>query len=181
MESSSRMRCCLRRNYRGSDHFGAAANYEDHSNEKEDQENVISSSNAPILAAEAISMDAVNEDDEQGEIHNLDGKPYDIEQSGENQARLSVTAEHRLSVPVESADIRLANDHDLVESSSAVPPGFVPSELNERIVLELPSSMVRPLRVIRGTFQVSLLSMISRCKQYLCCLDTYLVLLLSLL
>ncbi|PON35234.1 WD repeat containing protein [Parasponia andersonii] len=155
MESSSRMRCCLRRNYRGSDHFGAAANYDDHTNVKEDQENVLSSSSAPILAAEAISMDSVNEDDEQVEIHNLDGRSYGVEHSEENQSRLSVTAEQTLPVPVESGDIRLANDHDLVESSSAVPPGFVPSEFDERIVLELPSSMVRPLRVIRGTFQVT--------------------------
>ncbi|KAM6584938.1 hypothetical protein CsatB_011940 [Cannabis sativa] len=155
MESSSRMRCCLRRNYRGSDHFGAAANYEDHINNEEDKENVINSSSAPILAAEAISMDVVNEDDEHLEIHNLDGRSYGIEESVENQSRLSVTAEQTISVPVESGDIRLANDHDLVESSSAVPPGFVPSELDERIVLELPSSMVRPLRVIRGTFQVT--------------------------
>lgn len=158
MESSSRMRCCLRRNYRGSDHFGAAANYEDYTNTKEDHENVISSSSATILAVEAISMDAVNEYDEQVEIDNLDGRSYGIEQGGENQSRLSVTPEQTLPVPVESGDIRLANDHDLVESSSAVPSGYVPSELDERIVLELPSSMVRPLRVIRGTFQVCLLS-----------------------
>ncbi|KAL5564236.1 hypothetical protein UlMin_027400 [Ulmus minor] len=155
MESSSRMRPCLRRNYRGLDHFGAAADYEDHVNMKEDQENAMSTSNAPILAAEAISVDAVTEDDEQVEIDNLDGRAYPIEQNGENQSRLSETVEQTLQVPRESGDIRLVNDQDFVESSSVVAAGFVPSELDERIVLELPSSMVRPLKVIRGTFQVT--------------------------
>lgn len=158
METSSRMRQCLRRNYRGSDHLGAAANYDDHVNIKEDQQSVISSSSAPILAAEAISMDTVNEDDDPVEIDHLEGRAYGIEQNAENQSEFSVTAEQTMPVPVESADVRLTNDQDLVESSSAVALGYVPSELDERIVLELPSSMVRPLRVIRGTFQVSLIS-----------------------
>lgn len=155
MESSSRMRRCIRRNYKGSDHFGAAANYEDHNKMKE-QENVIHSSNAPILAAEAIAMEAVNEDDEQGEIDNLEGRASSVEESGENQPHPSETAEQGPQVPMEFGDPQVVCEPDMGESSSAVAPGYVPSELDERIVLELPSSMVRPLRVIRGTFQASL-------------------------
>ncbi|KAK9274411.1 hypothetical protein L1049_019225 [Liquidambar formosana] len=155
MESSSRMRQILRRNYRGSDHFGAAADCEDHIEMKQEKENVISPSTAPILAAEAISMDVVNEDDEQAEIDNLDSGAYDREQSGENQERLSGTGEQPLQAPVEARDNAVSSDQDLVRSSSAISPGYVPSELDERIVLELPSSMVRPLRVIRGTFQIT--------------------------
>lgn len=155
MESSSRMRRCIRRNYKGSDHFGAAANYEDHNKMKE-QENVIHSSNAPILAAEAIAMEAVNEDDEQGEIDNLEGRASSVEESGENQPHPSETAGQSPQVPMEFGDPHVACEPDMGESSSAVAPGYVPSELDERIVLELPSSMVRPLRVIRGTFQASL-------------------------
>lgn len=154
------MRRCLRRNYRGSDHFGAAANYEDDIKMKEDQESVINSSKAPILAAEAISMEAVNEYDEHGEIDNLDGQDtrvHGLDQSGESQSRLSEAAEQTLQSPLESGDTPLANDHDLVESSTAIAPGYVPSEIDERIVFELPSSMVRPLRVLRGTFQASLI------------------------
>ncbi|GMY09403.1 BEACH domain-containing protein C2 isoform X2, partial [Fagus crenata] len=154
MESSSRMRPCLRRNYRGSDHFGAAANYEDPIEAKQDQENVINSSNAPILAAEAISMEPVNEEDEQVEIDNLDGRAHETEQIADNQPRPSGTAEQTLQASLGSDD-QLGSDQDLVQSSSAVAPGYVPSELDERIVLELPSSMVRPLRVVRGTFQVT--------------------------
>lgn len=148
------MRPCLRRNYRGSDHFGAAANYEDPIEAKQDQENVINSSNAPILAAEAISMEPVNEEDEQVEIDNLDSRAHETEQIADNQPRPSGTAEQTLQASLGSDD-QLSSDQDLVQSSSAVAPGYVPSELDERIVLELPSSMVRPLRVVRGTFQVS--------------------------
>ncbi|KAI4356836.1 hypothetical protein L6164_000823 [Bauhinia variegata] len=133
MESSSRMRRCLRRNYQGSD-LGFAANYEDSSEEKRDQR-------TPILSAEAISMEAVNEDEEQGEIDNLDG----IEQKGEDQTTLSEEADQTT----------LTNDEELVQSSSVIASEFVPSELDERIVFELPTSMVRPLKVIHGTFQVT--------------------------
>ena len=160
MESSSRMRRCLRRNYRGSDHFGAAANYEEHIDIKEDQDNVINSSNAPILAAEAISMDAVNEDDDQVEVDNLDGMPYG-EETGVNQSRVSMTTEQTPAVPTERSDIRLPNDQDFIENSPAVSSGYVPGEHDERIVLELPSAMVQPLRVIHGTFQVCMMSILS--------------------
>ncbi|XVF22675.1 hypothetical protein REPUB_Repub12eG0191500 [Reevesia pubescens] len=155
MESSSRMRPCLRRNYIGTDHFGAAANFEDQSDMQKNQEDVISSSNAPILAAEAISTDLVNEDDEQPEIDNVDNRPLENDQSGEDQPRLSGMTEQPLQKLVESTDTKLASEQDLVQSSSAVAPGYVPSELDERIVFELPSSMVRLLKVIRGTFQVT--------------------------
>ncbi|XP_028247923.1 BEACH domain-containing protein C2-like [Glycine soja] len=148
MESSSRMRRCLRRNYHGSDHLGSAANYEDYSGEKNDQ-------HTPILSAEAISLETVNEDEEQVEIENLNARASDVDDKGDNQTRLSETADQSVQEALESSATQHASDEDLVQSSSAIAPGYVPSELDERIVLELPSSMVRPLKVIRGTFQVT--------------------------
>lgn len=139
----------------GSDHLGAAANYEDQIEMKSGQENVINPSNAPIVAAEAISMEAVNEDDEQTENDNLDDRAYNLDHVGEDQSTVSETAEQTLQASADSSNTPPARDQDLVSSSTAVLPGYVPSELDERIVFELPSSMVRPLRVIRGTFQVS--------------------------
>ncbi|KAL5792543.1 hypothetical protein ACOSP7_001137 [Xanthoceras sorbifolium] len=156
IESSSRMRRCLRRNYVGSDHVGAAADYEDQIETKQDQENVINPSNAPILAVEAISTELVKEDDEQSEIDNLDGgASYSLEHSEENQPIVSQTTEHTLQASAETSDNQSASEPDLASNSSAVAPGYVPSEIDERILFELPSSMVRPLRVIRGTFQVT--------------------------
>ncbi|KAJ4848486.1 BEACH domain-containing protein C2 [Turnera subulata] len=147
MESSSRMRRCLRRNYKGSNHFGAAANFEDQIELKNDQQNV------PVLAAEAISMEGLNEDEDQPDIVNIDGRTYDPEQSGEDQPGLPGSTDHNLESSAETRDAQLSGDQDL-ESTSTSAPGFVP-ELDERIIHELPSSMVRPLRVIRGTFQVT--------------------------
>lgn len=148
MESSSRMRRCLRRNYHGSDHLGSAANYDDYSGEKNDQR-------TPILSAEAISLETVNEDEEQVEVENLNARVSDVDERGDNHTRLSETAEQTVQAALDSGATQHASDEDLVRGSSAIAPGYVPSELDERIVLELPSSMVRPLKVIRGTFQVS--------------------------
>lgn len=155
MESSSRMRRCLRRNYRGSDHCGAAANYEDQVDLKKNGEDALSSSNASILAADAIAIEAVNDDDEQMETDSLDGRTDDVEQSVVNHSKLTETSEQNLQAPAESSSTQLVNDQELIQGSSPVAPGYVPSELDERIILELPSTMVRPLRVIQGTFQVS--------------------------
>ncbi|KAJ7951023.1 BEACH domain-containing protein C2 [Quillaja saponaria] len=155
MESSSRMRQCLRRNYSGSDHLGSAANYEDQCDMEKEKENAITSSKAPVLSAEAISMEAINYDEEQTETDNLDGRICDIEQKGENQPTFSGTAEQPVQACPESGDNQLANEEDLAQSSSAVAPGYVPSEIDERIVLELLASMVRPLKVLQGTFQVT--------------------------
>ena len=90
MESSARMRQCLRMNYKGSDHFGAAANYEDHMDMKHDKENVIDPSNALILAAEAILMEGINEEDERENIDNLaESEAIDMEQNRKNQPKSS--------------------------------------------------------------------------------------------
>ncbi|XP_068488432.1 BEACH domain-containing protein C2 isoform X2 [Phaseolus vulgaris] len=147
MEGSSRMRRCLRRNYHGSDHLGSAANYEDYFGEKNDQQ-------TPILSAEAISLETVNEDEEPVEIDNLNTRVSD-DDKGDNQTRMSESADQAVLASLESGATQHASDEELVRSSSAIAPGYVPSELDERIVLELPSSMVRPLKVIRGTFQVT--------------------------
>ncbi|KAA8520543.1 hypothetical protein F0562_014799 [Nyssa sinensis] len=155
MESSSRMRQCLTRNYRGSDHLGAAANYENDMELKHDQVNVISPSKASILAAEAISMEVLNEDDEQEDTDNLEGRADDIEQHKEIPTRQSGTGEQPLQASAESRDPQVIGNEDLVQNPSSFSPGYVPSELDERIVLELPSSMVRPLKVLRGTFQIT--------------------------
>lgn len=142
MESSSRMRRFLRRNYRGSNHLGAAANYEDQNEMNVEEANVISPSNASILAAEAFSTEVQHEDDEHAE-ENL--------QIEENQSTLSETAQQ--AALAEASVGEVTNDQDTAQSPSTA--GYVPSELDERIVLELPASMVRPLRVTKGTFQIT--------------------------
>ncbi|KAL4338491.1 hypothetical protein HN51_048684 [Arachis hypogaea] len=150
MESSCRMRRCLKRNYRGYDHLGAAANYDDDNSEKNKDQKT------PILSAEAISIEGMNEDEEQAEIDNLDAKVNDIEDKVMNQPpKLSEPVEQTVEQSLETSATKLSSVEGIVRSSSGIAPGYVPSELDERIVLELPSSMVQPLRVLQGTFQVT--------------------------
>lgn len=156
METSARMRKCLRRNYGGSDHFGSAADYADHTGLREGGDQTISPSKASLLAADAISIEPVHEDYEQEDGPSMDSKSDETEHHGDIQNRLSGTAEQPLQTSSESGDPPVSNHHDMVQSPSTVAPGYVPSEHDERIVLELPSSIVRPLKVSRGTFQVSL-------------------------
>lgn len=161
MESSSRMRKFLKRNYRGSDHLGAAADYEDrlhlksneesnacHTNDPEGSFTANLPSTASILIAEALSMDEGNEDGEQIETDNTDN---DLE----NQQRISSTADQSLKGPQDSRESGASDDQNLVQPTSVVAPAYVPSETDERIILELPSLMVRPLKVLRGTFQIT--------------------------
>lgn len=153
MESSLRMRRYLRRNYRGSNHFGAAANYEDHVEVKEDKDNVISPSKASILAAEAIAMEV--EDEEQEGTDNLEGRGDEVEYHEDPQSRLPEMAEQPIQESLESTDSQAAMSQGMVESPTAIASGYVPKEHGERIVLEIQSSMVRPLRVVRGTLQIT--------------------------
>ncbi|XP_071717887.1 BEACH domain-containing protein C2-like [Rutidosis leptorrhynchoides] len=150
MESSTRMRRCLRRNFEGSDHFGAAANYEDPVEPNHDKGKVTSPSKASSLPTEAISMGLVNEDDEQDDV-NVESKINDRSEIDNPDIRQSGTAEQPLQVPESK---KSQNDEDFI-SSSAAGPSYIPSEDDGRVILELSGSMVRPLKVWQGTFQIT--------------------------
>lgn len=154
METSSRMRRCLRRNHRCSDPYVASANY-DQMGPKLEEANLISSSKTSLLIKEAILMEEGNEDYDEtlSSVHKLD----ETHHHGETQNRTMTTAEQPQQASSESGDLPdAANpDPEMVGSPPVVAPGYVPSEQDERIILELPSSMVRPLKILRGTLQVS--------------------------
>lgn len=154
MESSSRMRRFLRRNYDGSDHICAAANSVGRFDSEHDQVHVTSPSKMSLLSAQAITMNVVDEDDEQGNTVNLEGKEG-VENQDEMVVRPSETAEQPSQVPGQSVELQLTSEQEFVETPSAVSPRYVPSEHDERILFDLPATMVRPLRVTRGMFQVS--------------------------
>ncbi|KAJ0258619.1 BEACH domain-containing protein C2 [Hirschfeldia incana] len=154
MESFSRMRQCIRRNYSGTDHLGAAANYDDQADTKSDNASKGSPSNPPALAADVISMEIAYEDDEHIEGDHLDVKVNAEEHRREIEDRIG-SQEHASRTSAGTSDPRPSNDLELARDSSVVAAGFVPSELDERILLEFPTSMVRPLRVVKGTFQIT--------------------------
>ncbi|KAG2567907.1 hypothetical protein PVAP13_7NG120800 [Panicum virgatum] len=161
-ESSSRMRRFMKRNYKGSDHLGAAADYEDRrllsaaqSNEcnSEDANSSLTNSlpsSASVIMADAMSMDERNVENEQLETDTTHSSVDD------NQLQHSSAADQQSvkgSVGSRSSDI--CADRNLVRST-VIAPSYVPSEADERIIVELSSLMVRPLKVVRGTFQVSI-------------------------
>lgn len=161
MECSSRMRRYLKRNYKGSDHLGAAADYEDQlhlkSNEgpdachDDDHEGSLTAklpSTASVIMAEAMTMDVGNEEDEQIATDNNDNIL-------ETQPRISLSADQPLKGTHDSRESGASSDQNLVQSTLATAPVYVPSESDERIILELPSLMVRPLNVLHGTFQIT--------------------------
>ncbi|KAL4562785.1 hypothetical protein LXL04_026816 [Taraxacum kok-saghyz] len=143
MESSTRMRRCLRRDFEGSDHFGAAANFQD------PKETDVVNVGPSVLSSDAIPIELVNENDdqeqeqEQEDFGNVAGKTDDV-QSG-------TTADSRQS-QVGNNDV---NDDEFGSVSSSVGPGYIPSEDDERVILEISASMVRPLKVWQGTFQIT--------------------------
>ncbi|XP_020592790.1 BEACH domain-containing protein C2-like isoform X2 [Phalaenopsis equestris] len=152
MEGSSRMRRCFKRDYHGSEHLGAAANYEDHvSQPKSDGTSIGCSENSrepsftaditstvSILVAEAISIDDGNESEEQIENGILDN--------------MTKTAE---SFTDESNAKTSAASLDVVQSMSVMASRHMLNDYDEKLILELSSLMVRPLKVVRGTFQIT--------------------------
>lgn len=151
MESSSRMRRILRRNYRGSDHLGAAANYEDLVREKKNNSRAISPSKASFVASEAISTEVGCEDEH--DTAYLDVSP-NVEHPVEIQSISPESGEQPLTTE-ESTDPPVTRDPESASIPEVVAPGYVPSEDDERIIFELPSLMVCLLKVLKGTFQVS--------------------------
>ncbi|XP_024012912.1 BEACH domain-containing protein C1 [Eutrema salsugineum] len=140
-ESSSRMRPCLRRNYSGTDHVEAAGKYDD-------QDNLGSPSKAPLLAAEALSKEIIMyEDDEHGDDDDLETEGNVGEHKGKNVERMSGSLEDAIQFSTGISDPRPLSDQDVVQNSTQV--------LDERVVLEVSSSMVRPLKIVKGTFQIT--------------------------
>ncbi|KAI0489294.1 hypothetical protein KFK09_029136 [Dendrobium nobile] len=159
MEGSSRMRRCFKIDYHGSEHLGAAADYEDHvSQPKSDGTFIACSKNsreasftadlpstASILVAEAIYMDEGNESEEQIENGILDSM---------TQTQPMITETVEVSSDERNAKIS-ASSLDLVQSMPMNVSGHVPKDYDEKLILELTSLLVRPLKVVRGTFQIT--------------------------
>ncbi|KAL8210367.1 hypothetical protein R6Q57_007099 [Mikania cordata] len=148
MESSSRMRRCLRRDFKGSHHSSVTASGNDPMQLARDKEN-------SILALKSVSIDVTNEDDEQDSIIKMDANTDEMWLYEDIQTRASATAEQQLQVPMDSIEPHVSNYQDLAESPSAMGRGNIPNEQCEIIIFELPALMVQPLKVHHGTFQIT--------------------------
>nr|TKW40771.1 hypothetical protein SEVIR_1G267900v2 [Setaria viridis] len=151
-ESSLRMRRFMKRNYNWLNHLGATANYgeqkflcdgaDSNACHSEDGDslptNVLSTSSL-------ITVDGGHEDILQGETENICS-------SVDDQLTNSSPLDQSLTGSVDSRSSDFSGVRNLVRST-VVAPGYRPS--NERIIIELPSMMIRPLKVVQGTFQVT--------------------------
>ncbi|OEL22103.1 BEACH domain-containing protein C2 [Dichanthelium oligosanthes] len=92
-----------------------------------------------------ITVDGGHEHIVQGEIENICS-------SVDDQLTNSLPPDQSLTGSVDSRSSDFSGVRNLVQST-VVAPGYKPS--NERIIIELPAMMIRPLKVVRGTFQVT--------------------------
>uniref|UniRef100_A0A0D9YW24 BEACH domain-containing protein n=1 Tax=Oryza glumipatula TaxID=40148 RepID=A0A0D9YW24_9ORYZ len=142
-ETSSRMRRFMKRNYKWSEHLSMANNYEENMllcdgaesncSHREDADSLFANAlrtNSSIIVADAISVDG-----------------------GHGNAKQTETETIYSSVD-DSTSSDFSSVHNLVRST-VVAPCYSSSKNNERIIVELPSLMVRPFKVVQGTFQVT--------------------------
>ncbi|TVU14942.1 hypothetical protein EJB05_38439 [Eragrostis curvula] len=159
-ESSSRMRRFMKRNYKGSDHLGAAADYEDRkllsaaaqSNEFNSEGADSSLTNTLPSSASAIMAEAISMDEKTEEKELLDADSTRSSVDDDQLQRSSAADQQSVKGSVGSRSSGISADRNLVRTT-VLAPSYVPSEDDERIIVELPSLMVRPLKVVKGTFQ----------------------------
>lgn len=156
------MRRYLKRNYWGSYYLNEAADSKERFHLKSSEDSLshaIDSEtlNTSFLSTFNLMVEAIsikNNVDDDGDDNDSDDKEqlsaYNINHSMVDRPRLSLSAE-----PMDSRSSGASSDQNLVHATLRISPGLVPSEADERIVFELPSSMVRPLKVVSGNFQVS--------------------------
>ncbi|KAK8968854.1 hypothetical protein KSP40_PGU000334 [Platanthera guangdongensis] len=154
-ESSCRMRRFFKKNYKKFHYLRKAAHCEDNMQPKslEASYDIGASvtihipSDTTIMTLEAMPTNKGNEEE------NQPGSIIVGDNIG-NQHMLS-TVDQSLNGAVLSRKSGASVDQNLVQPASGHAPWYAPSEANERIILELPSLMVRPLNVVCGTFQIT--------------------------
>jgi hypothetical protein len=148
-ESSLRMRRFMKRNYNWLNHLGASANYVEQkflcdgadACHSEDGDSLLS----VLPASSLITVDEVHEQIVQRQSDNICS-------SVDDQLTDSSTTDQIFTGSIDSRSSDFSGVRNLIRST-VVTPGYKTN--NERIIIELPSMMIRPLKVVRGTFQVS--------------------------
>ncbi|TVU28919.1 hypothetical protein EJB05_20457 [Eragrostis curvula] len=158
-ESSLRMRRYMKRNYNWLNHLAAIANYEQrflcvgaesnayHPEDGDSSLANILSTSSLITVADAVSM-------HEGHGVTVQTETENICSGVDDQLTNSSPPDPSFTGSVDSRSSDFSGVRNLIRSA-VVAPGYKPSEDDERITVELPSLMVRPLKVVRGTFQVT--------------------------
>ncbi|CAM6069706.1 unnamed protein product [Sphagnum tenellum] len=131
MENSLRMRKRLKRNYKGTDHHGAALDYQE---SEQSPTATISSGDTPLPAGAPKLQPEEDAFEEPGEYELRDQEDSEEERSEKSMKGFGFNT--RVS-PQTSVAAALA------------------AEPKDKVILEIPAAMVQPLRVVRGRFQVT--------------------------
>ncbi|KAG0534790.1 hypothetical protein BDA96_04G310100 [Sorghum bicolor] len=146
-ESSLRMRRFMKRNYNWLNHLGASANYGEQKFLCDGADACHSEDGDSLLSVLRISS-LITVD----EGHEQQRESENICSSVDDQLTDSSTPDLVFTGSVDSRSSDFSAVLNLVRST-VVTPGYKTN--NERIIIELPSMMIRPLKVVRGTFQVT--------------------------
>jgi hypothetical protein len=134
MENSLRMRKRLKRNYKGTDHHGAALDYQE---SEQSPTATISSGDTPLPAGAPKLEPEEDAFEEPGEYELRDQEDREEERSENSMKGFGFNTQ---VFPQTSVAAALA------------------AEPKDKVILEIPAAMVQPLRVVRGRFQVLHLS-----------------------
>lgn len=144
MENSLRMRLRLKQTYKGSDHHGAAADYQEPEISSISLGSTPLPEGAPKLVPEEDALEEPNEEDSREKTQERE------EGSGEMNKEAPETV-------VEGSMSSVAVPSQATNATVAAVAAAMSTELKEKLILEIPAAMVLPLKVLRGRFQVSIL------------------------
>ncbi|KAG0575918.1 hypothetical protein KC19_5G040000 [Ceratodon purpureus] len=144
MENSLRMRLRLKQTYKGSDHHGAAADYQEP--EMSSISQALGSTplpeGAPKLAPEEDALEEPIEEDSR-------------EKTQEREDGSEEMNKEAAETVVEGSGSSVAVPSQATNATVAAVAAAMSTELKEKMILEIPAAMVLPLKVLRGRFQVT--------------------------
>ncbi|KAL3680877.1 hypothetical protein R1sor_023833 [Riccia sorocarpa] len=157
-ENSMRMRRRLKRNYKGTDHRGAAADLENSELEATTPKaNAIDSdealmgtplpAGAPKLMPESSLLDDVGMQSSRSSVG-------DSEEKKEDSQTLDNGPQDPAEITTETAEVTSSSaPHSTISMAAAA--AAIATEPKEKLLLEMPAAMVQSLKVLRGRFQVT--------------------------
>ncbi|CAM6090221.1 unnamed protein product [Calypogeia fissa] len=162
LENSMRMRRRLKRNYKGTDHYGAAADYQSpdelgliaHESSLE-AGNALISTPLPTGAPKLMPETYIYED--AGEVY-ARNSVGEMEDRKDEKEELQLVPDNALNDPTDMPLLREAMQSSVTNPSSlsmAAAAAAIVSEPKEKLLIEVPGAMVQLLKVLRGRFQVT--------------------------
>ncbi|MCO5558963.1 hypothetical protein L7F22_012554 [Adiantum nelumboides] len=163
MENALRMRKRLKRNYTGSDHHGAAADYSEMQLSPEtskDPSCMINNNDGLLVGTPLPSAEVATLSPEQS-IFEEAGEDESFQADGGEFEDRREDREYRLSISSKQSSL---DDHNTLASSTGTGPTFGSvsgitrlglTDPHDKLFLEIPAVMVQPLKVWKGIFQVT--------------------------